>query len=545
MSNASREPRMSVSIILPVLFALLVVSCATPATPITPEPILPTTDAAPAQVAASPTQIPVAINTGDGVLAALESSLETIYSAVSPSVVNIRVVQTVQPSAGFPSAPGFPFSAPQGPQQREGLGSGFVWDTQGHILTNNHVVEGANEITVTFQDQTSVPAQVVGTDPDSDLAVLSVDVPAAELHPVQETSVYAKVGQIAIAIGNPFGLQGSMSMGIVSAIGRSLPVDSGTTTGPSYQIPAVIQTDAPINPGNSGGVLVDDQGRLIGVTAAIVSASGSSSGIGFAIPSEIVQMVVPALIQNGHYDHPYIGVSGTTLTPSLASAMNLAEQQHGALLVDITPGGPADNAGLQGSDKSVDINGQSVRVGGDVVIAIGDQAVKTFDDLAAYVALNTQVGQTVTLQIIRNGSEQNVDITIGARPAAETASANPVASQSQGAYLGIVGTGLTPDLAAAMDLPQDQQGVLIEQIQRGGPADQAGLRGSAKPVAVNGQTVLIGGDVITAIDNQPVADMSGLQGLLGNYSPNQEATLTVLRGGDSVEIQVMLGERPS
>jgi serine protease Do len=536
MSYRSKETGRSVSIILPLLFALLVASCSTPATPITPEVAAPSVDVAPAQASSGPTQVPVAVASGDGVLADLQASLETIYNAVSPSVVNIRVVVTVQSS----QFPGLPFVSPQGPQQQEALGSGFVWDTQGHLVTNNHVVDGADQITVTFEDQTSVPAQVVGADPDSDLAVLSVDVPTSELHPVQESATYAKVGQIAIAIGNPFGLQGSMSLGIVSAVGRTLPVDTtGSTTGPSYTIPAVIQTDAPINPGNSGGVLVDDQGKLIGVTAAIVSASGSSSGVGFAIPAEIVQMVVPALIQNGHYDHPYIGVSGTTLTPSLASAMNLAEQQHGALLIDITPGGPADNAGLHGSDKAVDIGGQSVRVGGDVVIAIGGQTVNSFDDLAAYVALNTKVGQTVSMQVIRDGKEQSVDITIGARPTGQTASTSPVASQ--GAFLGIVGMGLTPDIAAAMNLPQDQTGVLIEQIQHGGPADLAGLQGSAKPVVINGQTILIGGDVITAIDNQPVADMSSLQGLLGNYSPNQQATLTVLRGGSSREIQVVLG----
>lgn len=538
MSNGNKEMRLSVSIVIPLVFALLAVSCAAPATPITPEVPTPTVATIPAQAAASPTPAPPVATSRDGLLAALETSLETIYDAVSPSVVNIQVVQTVQ--GGLPSSQSNPFFGPQTPQQQQVLGSGFVWDTQGHIVTNNHVVAGASQITVTFSDQTSVPAQIVGTDPDSDLAVLGVNVPASELHPVQEASAYAKVGQIAIAIGNPFGLQGSMSMGIVSAIGRSLPVEPGTAaTGPSYRIPAVIQTDAPINPGNSGGVLVDDEGRVIGVTAAIVSASGSSSGIGFAIPAEIVQMVVPALIQNGHYDHPYIGVSGTTLTPSLASAMNLAEQQRGALLADITPGGPADQAGLQGSDKTVDINGQSVKVGGDVVIAVGDQPVKSFDDLAAYVALNTQVGETVALQIIRNEQEQNVDITIGARPAAETAAAG--ASATQAAYLGIVGINLTSDIAAAMNLPADQTGVLIEQIQRGGPADQAGLQGGDQPTLINGQTVLLGGDVITEIDNQPVANMSGLQGLLGSYSPNQQATLTVLRGDRTLEIQVTFG----
>ena len=175
------------------------------------------------------------------------------------------------------------------------------------------------------------------------------------------------VGQTVVAIGNPFGEQNTMTTGIISALGRALPVGDGTFTGPSYQIPDVIQTDAPINPGNSGGVLLNDQGQVVGVTNAIESNSNSSSGIGFAIPSAIVNKVVPALIQSGHYDHPYLGVSGGDLTPDLAKAMNLPVTQRGALIQTVVPGGPADKAGIKGSTQPTTIQGQSVNVGGDVI----------------------------------------------------------------------------------------------------------------------------------------------------------------------------------
>jgi serine protease Do len=265
-----------------------------------------------AQVAptAAPTVAPVVAPSGSsvGAVAALEGTLELIYTQVNPSVVNIQVSQAgVAGSPAIPDAPGSPFQslAPQGPQAQQALGSGFVWDTEGHIVTNNHVVDGADRIRVTFSDGTTVPATLVGADPDSDLAVVQVDLPANQLQPVQVAdSTQVKVGELVVAIGNPFGLEGTMTLGIVSALGRSLPAESATTQGTAYTIPDVIQTDAPINPGNSGGVLVDDQGRVIGVTAAIESPVRANAGVGFAIPSAIVQKVVPVLIQDGGYEHP-------------------------------------------------------------------------------------------------------------------------------------------------------------------------------------------------------------------------------------------------
>lgn len=344
---------------------------------------------------------------------ALESLIESIYPVVNPSVVNIQVIE--KPQTTLPSFPGLQITPGQ-PQTSSALGSGFVWDTEGHIVTNNHVVADTESISVTFYDGTIVKASVVGTDPDSDLAVIKVDVPSTQLHPVQlADSTQLKVGQLAIAIGNPFGLQGTMTVGFISGLGRLLPTDQNTT-GPSYSIPDIIQTDASINPGNSGGVLLDDNGSVIGVTSAIATDSGSSAGVGFAIPSAIVGKVVPGLIKDGHYAHPWLGVSVATLTPDINNAMNLKADQRGALVETIIANGPADKAGLQASGKQTTINGTQVNVGGDVIIAMGSQAVKSSDDLVALLSESGSIGQTITLTVLRNGQQIQVPVTLEARP---------------------------------------------------------------------------------------------------------------------------------
>jgi S1-C subfamily serine protease len=413
-------------------------------------------------------------------------------------------------------------------------------------VTNNHVVDGADKIEVTFYDGTTVPAERVGVDPDSDLAVVKVDVSADQLHPIEVAdSTEVKVGQLAIAIGNPFALEGTMTVGIVSALGRELPAGDTSTSGLSYTIPDIIQTDAPINPGNSGGVLVNDEGRLIGVTAAIESPVQANAGIGFAIPSAIVQRVVPSLITTGHYDHPMLGLSGTSLTPELAQAMGLDASQRGALVADVTAGGPADKAGVHGSDREAEIDGEQVRVGGDVIVAIDDQPVKEFDELVAYLARHTEVGQTVTLTVLREGQEQELEATLVARAASETASAQPEQGSTRGAWLGLTGMTLTANIAETMNLDTDQQGVLIGQIEQGGPADQAGLRGSYKPVTIDGRQVSVGGDIITALDGKAVNQIADLQALVQQAEPGQQVTLTILRDGKQVEVSVTLAERPA
>ncbi|RME48191.1 MAG: PDZ domain-containing protein [Chloroflexi bacterium] len=421
-----------------------------------------------------------------------------------------------------------------------------MWNKDGYIVTNNHVVEGADRISVTFHDGTTVAGRVVGTDPDSDLAVVKVDVPAEQLQPVRiADSTQVKVGQLAVAIGNPFGLQGTMTVGIVSAVGRLLPIESGGTQGPHYSIPDVIQTDAPINPGNSGGVLVDDQGRVIGVTSAIISPVRASAGIGFAIPSAIVQKVVPTLIKTGHYEHPWIGISGISLNPDLAKAMDLKADQRGALVVDVVPGSPADKAGLHGSDRQVTIEGEQVRVGGDVIVAVDGQSVDGFDDLITYLARSTEVGQTVTLTVLRHGKTETVKVTLAARPKSETQRGQAARGAAGGAWLGILGVTITPEIAQAMNLPPNQQGVLVERVERGSPADLAGIQGSYKPMTINGRRLLVGGDIIIAMDDTPVTRMEDLQALVQQAQPGQESVLTLLRNGKQVQVTVTLGERPS
>ncbi len=343
-----------------------------------------------------------------GVLAALQDALETIYAGVNPSVVSIRVTQ--QSSGGMI----LPFSEDLPLPSEEGAGSGFVWDTEGHIVTNYHVIENATRIVVQFSDSTTAVASVIGSDPDSDLAVLKVEAPEAKLRPVRMAQAEARVGQLAVAIGNPFGLGNTMTVGFVSAIGRSLAV--GETLGSQYSIPDIIQTDAPINPGNSGGVLVNEQGEVIGVTTAIVSPVQASVGIGFAIPATIVQRVVPVLIEKGAYAHPWIGISGTSLASEIATAMDLPAEQRGALVMEVITGGPADKAGLQGSTRQVTIGGRQVAVGGDVIIAFDGVPIRSFDELVSVLGAQSRPGQTVTLTVLRDGAERDIRLTLQERP---------------------------------------------------------------------------------------------------------------------------------
>jgi serine protease Do len=485
-----------------------------------------------------------------GLLAALEETLEYIYTQVNPSVVNVQVEQRqVVRSPALPETSSIPSRrapSPQGAQERIrlGVGSGFVWDTAGHIVTNNHVVAGAHRITVTLHDGTTVPAKVVGTDPDSDLAVAQVDLPADQLRPVQlADSTQVKVGQLTAVLGNPFGLQNTMTVGFVSALGRALPVGADDEQGPGYTITDILQTDAPLNPGNSGGVLVDDASRVIGVTSAIISPVGVSAGVGFAIPSAVVQKVVPVLIQTGHYEHPWLGLSGTSLTPELAKAMGLKPEQRGVLVADVVPDGPADRAGLHGSDRQLTIDGERVHLGGDVIVALDGQPVKGSDDLVTALARGTEVGQTVSLTLLGHGQEHTVRVTLAARPTAAAARSQAESRTAGGASLGILGLTLRPEIARAMHLPADQQGVLVDQVERGGPANQAGVRGSAERVVINGHRLPAGGDVITAVDGQPVTGMEDLQTLLQLAYPGQQVALTLVREGHQVQVEVMLGER--
>ena len=332
-----------------------------------------------------------------------EELLVNLYERVNPAVVNIRVVKRVEQPATF--------AVPDDLYQ-EGQGSGFVWDQEGHIVTNNHVVEGADEVEVVFWDDTVVEGKVVGTDPDSDLAVVEVDLPAEELHPVElGDSQELKVGQLAVAIGNPFGQAGTMTRGIVSALGRTFRPGASP-----FAIPEMIQTDAAVNPGNSGGPLLNSQGRVIGINSLILSRSGSSSGVGFAVPINMAKRVVPILIEEGEYHYAWLGITGQDLTPTIVEAMDLPAGTRGALVIAVGQGGPADEAGLRGSIETVEIKGRPLEIGGDIILAIDGTPVKDMDDVIVYLVENTRPGQEVELSILRDGQEQKLTVELGERP---------------------------------------------------------------------------------------------------------------------------------
>jgi S1-C subfamily serine protease len=342
-----------------------------------------------------------------------EQLLMDLYRRVNPSVVNITTVRRMARTY-FPEIPGFP-SFPGMPEEyyyQQGEGSGFVWDEQGHIVTNNHVVEGADTVQVTFWDNNIVEAKVVGTDPDSDLAVIRVDVDEVESQPVVlGDSDALQVGQLAIAIGNPFGQEGTMTRGIISALGRTFRPGSGP-----FSIPNMIQTDAAINPGNSGGPLLDSGGQVVGINSLILTRSGSSSGVGFAIPINIARRVVPELIDKGRYRYAWLGISGTDMLPSIAEAMDMPTDTRGAMVIEVTSDGPAEKAGLKGSDRTVEIDGHQLKVGGDIIVAIEGTPIRQMDDIVLYLLEETQPDQKVTLSILRDGKEQNVTVTLGERP---------------------------------------------------------------------------------------------------------------------------------
>jgi 2-alkenal reductase len=352
----------------------------------------------------------------DAIVAAQEEVMVRIYETVLPSVVRIKVTQRVggrQDSRALPDIPGFQF--PDLPEDffERGEGSGFVWDEQGHIVTNNHVILGAERVTVVFADRTEIEAQVIGTDPDSDLAVLELEEPKDGALPVTlGDSDALRVGQMAVAIGNPFGQEFTMTSGIVSALGRT--IRSGSS---SFSIPEVVQTDTPINPGNSGGPLLDRQGRVVAVTTQIISRSGVNVGIGLSVPINTAKQVIPALIEDGRYEYSWLGISGNTLRPEVAERIDLPRETGGAQVIQVADDSPAERAGLLGSDSTVTIDGVQYPVGGDIIVAIDGTAIPQMNDLIAFLTSNTRPGDTEVLDNIREEkSREQVEVTLGKRP---------------------------------------------------------------------------------------------------------------------------------
>lgn len=286
-------------------------------------------------------------------------------------------------------------------------GSGFVYSEKGYIVTNEHVVEGSTDVEVSFIDGTTKTAEIIGTDPYTDIAVLKVD--KNNLEPLElGDSSEVNVGERAVAIGNPFGLRSSITSGIISQKGRTLRTQGGFST------PNVLQTDAAINPGNSGGPLMNIEGEVIGVNTAIESNTGVFSGIGFAIPSNTVQRVVPELISDGDYSHPWIGISGIDVNREIAERIGL-ENTTGFLVSTVVEGGPADQAGIRGPDRNITIQGVELGVGGDVIVAINDQNIRGIADVLLYLARDAEVGETINLTVIRDGERVDVPLTLQSR----------------------------------------------------------------------------------------------------------------------------------
>jgi serine protease Do len=379
---------------------------------------------------------------------ALPRSFAPLVKDVAPAVVHVKVVSVVKAADGLGFPDDFPFrgfrfpTPPRGESRREGTGSGFIIRKDGLVVTNNHVVENAKEITVALSDGRELPATVVGRDPKTDLAVLRIeskkDLPIVELG----NSDRLDVGDWVLAIGNPFGLDNTVTAGIVSAKGRNIggPYDD------------FIQTDAPINPGNSGGPLLDEHGHVVGINTAIFSQSGGNVGIGFAIPINEAKRLVPELEQHGHVTRAWLGVTVQKLTPAVAESLGV-EPNRGALVAQVTPQSPAAKAGLHA---------------GDVITAYDGKALDEHTSLPTLVA-GTPIGKTVPVDVVRDGKSQRVDVTVARMADTETSDEEAVPSKAK---WGLALRELTPDERTSL---AGKEGVMVTGVAPGSPAADAGV----------------------------------------------------------------------
>jgi serine protease Do len=485
-----------------------------------------------------------------------------------------------------------------------GLGSGFVYDNDGHIITNYHVValaslsgESSNNISssnnntdiiVTFNDGSVYNAKVVGSDRFSDIAVLRVEnISKSKLVPLTfGNSSQAKIGEQVVAIGNPFGLSGTLTVGVVSGLGRTIPslpdeqqeqeqpplLPENPFGGPfpdipgspfqqpplipdqqqqersgAFSIPDIIQTDAAVNPGNSGGPLLNMNGQVTGMNTAIFSETGVYAGIGFAIPSNTITKVVPSLITAGSFQHPWLGLIGVDITPDIAKALGLSlDEAKGFLVIGVNEGSPADKAGIRGGDRVTNVNGREIRLGGDMVLKIDNQDVRKIEDILTYLEGQKHVGDNVQLTILRDGKTQTVNVTLTPRPENNQSQQLQSQSEQQRPSLGISGTNLTPAIAKAMNMNMNMNmtqptGFLVVDIIAEGPADKAGIRGGYVIANINGTEIELGGDVILKIDNKTVNTIDDVLSYLDTKKVNDTVQLTILREGNVENVPVQLG----
>ena len=337
------------------------------------------------------------------VIGAYEFAINDVYNKVLASIVHVEVEYNSSSLNTYP-------------QQRNsswGEGSGFVWDNDGHIITNHHVIANASSINVIFSDYSEYEASLVGSDSDSDIAVLKLLSITNPPNPILHgNSDDLKVGQMAIAIGAPFGQEFTVTSGIISALGRTIQSVRGT-----FSNPKIIQTDAPINPGNSGGPLLDKYGNVIGINSQIASASGSSSGVGFVVPINTLKLIVPELIKSGTFDHPYLGISGVTLRRKMTELLQIPSTTKGILVAQVVPSSPAEEAGLKANETIILPSSGNYMSGGDIIISVEGSSVRSMEELLSYMSDNVRPGDQITLEVISfNGQARDVNISVGSRP---------------------------------------------------------------------------------------------------------------------------------
>jgi serine protease Do len=445
------------------------------------------------------------------------------------------------------------------------LGSGFVYDNLGHIVTNYHVVGNPQETNlnerafhITFLDGTTYIGRVIGADLYSELAVMMVEnITRESLIPLPlGNSSQLNIGQPVVAVGNPFGLSGSMTEGIVSGLGRILPssVPQGDLLlrqedAPPFLIPNIIQTDAVINPGNSGGPLLTTSGEVIGMNTAILSNTGVYAGVGSAIPSDVIKKIVPELISTGTYRQPYIGIAGVDMSPEIADEMGL-NGSRGFLVTEVTSGSPAERSGIRGEGALTDINGRQIELGGDVIVAVDNVSVRKIDDLLSYLQSERSIGETVTLTVIRDGKNQEIGMTLAARPTQQQQEIEQ--RQLERPTLGINSINMTEQIAARMNLTLQQQplsddqdggrgGVLVIDVFADGPAENAGIRGGFIVANINRTLIEIGGDVIVRIDDTMIPNVDALNKFIDNKNIGDTIQVTVVRNSQPISIPVTVG----
>jgi serine protease Do len=473
--------------------------------------------ARPASALPAPSAPP--LNQGSvGPLLSLDQAMEALTAHVTPAVVNVNVTsklsgremaeeeggpqgqqqeqeqQQMQQFFGVPFGQFFqgPMQQQQQPQIEKGEGSGVIISPDGYIVTNNHVVHGATNITVTLSNQDIYTAKLIGTDPLTDIAVIKINAHDLPSLPWGNSSDL-RTGEMVLAFGNPYGEQFSVTRGIISALHRPNPEAN------RYKPGEFIQTDAAINPGNSGGALVDARGQLIGINNFLISPSGAFAGMGFAIPSEIAQPIANELIKNGHVDHGYIGITIENVTPSNAKFFGV-QKAAGAVVADVSPDSPGSKAGLKSGDVITELNGQPVRDAGEL-------QMKTSE---------TQPGTTIHLTVARDGKTQNIPVTLQAMPNSKT---QEIAQNGNGkGRWGMGLADLTADVRQQIDAPASVHGAVVEQVRPGSPADDAGIQR---------------GDVIVSIDRKPTPNASDVAQQLSSIPQGQDALVLIWTNGAS------------